>query len=185
MSLPTGRLSVLAGLAPRRPGERRVPQPAGPAVADRSRAGQRRSHGGAPSGLLPPPLRFGPRAIRRPAHPRRRQNAIGGPEGTRSAEDPARPRSRSRRADVARDDFTTHAETAPLFRYGLIADLRDLRPGDRSLHTRLEIVCLDDAGRPQFNALLFRRGSPVLAVFDVRRAVRSSVPPRGIWARQP
>jgi putative transposase len=32
---------------------------------------------------------------------------------------------------------TTHAETVALFRYGLIADLRDLRPGDRSLHTHL------------------------------------------------
>ena len=35
-------------------------------------------------------------------------------------------------------DVTTHAETVALFRYGLIADLRDLRPGDRSLHARLE-----------------------------------------------
>jgi putative transposase len=37
-----------------------------------------------------------------------------------------------------RTNATTHAETVALFRYGLIADLRDLRPGDRSLHTRLE-----------------------------------------------
>ena len=35
-------------------------------------------------------------------------------------------------------DFATHAETVALFRYGLIADLRDVRPGDRSLHVRLE-----------------------------------------------
>jgi len=35
-------------------------------------------------------------------------------------------------------DFATHAETVALFRYGLIADLRDVRPGDRSLHARLE-----------------------------------------------
>jgi transposase InsO family protein len=35
-------------------------------------------------------------------------------------------------------DFPTHAETVALFRYGLIADLRDVRPGDRSLHTRLD-----------------------------------------------
>lgn len=35
-------------------------------------------------------------------------------------------------------DCTTHAETVALFRYGLIADLRDVRPGDRSLHARLE-----------------------------------------------
>ena len=35
-------------------------------------------------------------------------------------------------------DFTTHAETVALFRYGLIADLRDVRPGDRTLDTRLE-----------------------------------------------
>jgi len=35
-------------------------------------------------------------------------------------------------------DFTTHAESVALFRYGLIADLRDLRPGDRALHTHLE-----------------------------------------------
>ena len=35
-------------------------------------------------------------------------------------------------------DVTTHAETVALFRYGLIADLRELRPGDRSLHARLE-----------------------------------------------
>jgi transposase InsO family protein len=35
-------------------------------------------------------------------------------------------------------DFTTHADTVALFRYGLIADLRDVRPGDRSLHARLE-----------------------------------------------
>jgi len=34
-------------------------------------------------------------------------------------------------------DFATRAETVALFRYGLIADLRDVRPGDRSLHTRL------------------------------------------------
>lgn len=39
---------------------------------------------------------------------------------------------------MAPTDFATHAETVALFRYGLIADLRDLRPGDRSLHTRLE-----------------------------------------------
>lgn len=35
-------------------------------------------------------------------------------------------------------DFATHADTVALFRYGLIADLRDVRPGDRSLHVRLE-----------------------------------------------
>jgi putative transposase len=35
-------------------------------------------------------------------------------------------------------DFATHADTVALFRYGLIADLRDVRPGDRSLHARLE-----------------------------------------------
>jgi len=35
-------------------------------------------------------------------------------------------------------DFATHAETVALFRYGLIADLRDVRPGDRSLHARLD-----------------------------------------------
>jgi len=35
-------------------------------------------------------------------------------------------------------DFTTHADTVALFRYGLIADLRDVRPGDRALHARLE-----------------------------------------------
>ncbi len=34
-------------------------------------------------------------------------------------------------------DFATHADTVALFRYGLIADLRDVRPGDRSLHARL------------------------------------------------
>ena len=37
-----------------------------------------------------------------------------------------------------RTDSNNHAETVALFRYGLIADLRDLSPGDRSLHTRLE-----------------------------------------------
>jgi putative transposase len=35
-------------------------------------------------------------------------------------------------------DFATHADTVALFRYGLIADLRDVRLGDRSLHVRLE-----------------------------------------------
>jgi hypothetical protein len=35
-------------------------------------------------------------------------------------------------------DFAAHAETVALFRYGLIADLRDVRPGDRSLHARLD-----------------------------------------------
>ena len=39
---------------------------------------------------------------------------------------------------MAPTDFATHAETVALFRYGLIADLRDVRPGDRSLHARLE-----------------------------------------------
>ena len=34
-------------------------------------------------------------------------------------------------------DPTAHVETVALFRYGLIADLLHLRPGDRSLHTRL------------------------------------------------
>ena len=34
-------------------------------------------------------------------------------------------------------DPTTHADTVALFRYGLIADLRHLPAGDRSLHTRL------------------------------------------------
>jgi ATP-dependent DNA ligase len=30
-----------------------------------------------------------------------------------------------------------------------------------------EIVCLDDTGRPQFKALLFRRGDPVFVAFDL------------------
>jgi bifunctional non-homologous end joining protein LigD len=30
-----------------------------------------------------------------------------------------------------------------------------------------EIVCLDDTGRPQFKALLFRRGTPCFVAFDV------------------
>ena len=34
-------------------------------------------------------------------------------------------------------DPTAHVEAVALFRYGLIADLLHLRPGDRSLHTRL------------------------------------------------
>lgn len=34
-------------------------------------------------------------------------------------------------------DAATHADAVALFRYGLIADLRELRPGDRSLHVRL------------------------------------------------
>jgi transposase InsO family protein len=34
-------------------------------------------------------------------------------------------------------DPTAHVEAIALFRYGLIADLLHLRPGDRSLHTRL------------------------------------------------
>jgi transposase InsO family protein len=34
-------------------------------------------------------------------------------------------------------DPTAHVETVALFRYSLIADLLHLRPGDRSLHTRL------------------------------------------------
>ena len=35
-------------------------------------------------------------------------------------------------------DFATHADTVALFRYGLIADLREVRPCDRALHARLE-----------------------------------------------
>jgi len=31
----------------------------------------------------------------------------------------------------------SHDETVALFRYGLIADLLHLRPGDRTLHARL------------------------------------------------
>jgi transposase InsO family protein len=34
-------------------------------------------------------------------------------------------------------DAAAHADAVALFRYGLIADLRELRPGDRSLHVRL------------------------------------------------
>src|SRR5262249_49671261 len=30
-----------------------------------------------------------------------------------------------------------------------------------------EIVCLDDAGRPQFDRLFYRRGTPVFVVFDL------------------
>jgi bifunctional non-homologous end joining protein LigD len=30
-----------------------------------------------------------------------------------------------------------------------------------------EVVCLDDEGRPEFNALLFRRGTPVFVAYDV------------------
>ncbi len=30
-----------------------------------------------------------------------------------------------------------------------------------------ELVCLDEAGRPQFNQLLFRRGTPYFVAFDL------------------
>jgi len=38
---------------------------------------------------------------------------------------------------MSQPDFAAHADAVALFRYGLIADLREVRPGDRSLHTRL------------------------------------------------
>lgn len=38
-----------------------------------------------------------------------------------------------------------------------------------------EIVCLDDAGRPQFAHLLFRRGMPAFVAFDVLQVGRQDV----------
>src|SRR5262245_11287915 len=34
-------------------------------------------------------------------------------------------------------------------------------------YSTAEVVCLDAGGRPDFNALLFRRGTPVFVAFDV------------------
>jgi len=39
--------------------------------------------------------------------------------------------------------------------------------GVRSAVLDGEVVCLDNQGQPQFNALLFRRGVPVFVAFDV------------------
>lgn len=47
--------------------------------------------------------------------------------------------------------------------------------GRRSVVLDGEIVCLEDDGRPNFNALLFRRGSPWFYAFDVLRAGRRDV----------
>jgi bifunctional non-homologous end joining protein LigD len=48
----------------------------------------------------------------------------------------------------------------------LAAELRACL-GVRSAVLDGELVCLDDQGRPQFNALLFRRGTPVFIAFDM------------------
>jgi ATP-dependent DNA ligase len=41
-----------------------------------------------------------------------------------------------------------------------------LFPRERLMLDR-EIVCLDETGRPQFKALLFRRGDPIFVAFDL------------------
>src|SRR5690242_3358590 len=48
----------------------------------------------------------------------------------------------------------------------LAAELRACLPA-RSAVLDGEVVCLDRAGRPDFNALLFRRGTPTFVAFDV------------------
>ena len=81
-------------------------------------------------------------------------------------------------------DVTTHAETVALFRYGLIADLRDLRPGDRALHARLDEKAAreyeipgDDA--PPRRARHVARLALCLSPRRLRRAQAAPAPGRG------
>lgn len=47
-----------------------------------------------------------------------------------------------------------------------------------------EVVCLDADGQPQFNNLLFRRGDPVFAVFDVLVIGGRDLRSRPLWERK-
>jgi bifunctional non-homologous end joining protein LigD len=47
-----------------------------------------------------------------------------------------------------------------------------------------EVVCLDSSGRPQFNNLLFRRGDPVFAAFDVLVIGGRDLRNRPLWERK-
>ena len=68
-----------------------------------------------------------------------------------------------------------------LFRYGLIADLRDVRPGDRSLHTRLEEKADARVRHPRHHASPRRRRDAArvalrLSPRRLRRAEASTAP---------
>jgi len=88
------------------------------------------------------PLGFAPPVRRRAAHRPRSQHDLGPDARAPPAHDPARPPERARRNSMADTrqlplPVTSQEETVALFRYGLIADLLHLPPGDRTLHRRL------------------------------------------------
>ncbi len=75
-------------------------------------------------------------------------------------------------------DFATHTDDVALFRYGLIADLRDARPGDRSLHVRLEEKADREYDIPRSTCLRVAAGTLRESLYAHRRVGFDPLKPR-------